>query len=608
MSKDKITALYERLSHDDELQGESNSISNQKKILEEYAKRNGLTNTRHFTDDGISGLRFDRPGFTQMMDEVTAGNVAVVIIKDMSRLGRDYLRVGLYMETMRERGVRLIAINDGVDSFKGDDDFTPFRNIMNEWYARDTSRKIKSVYQAKGKAGKHTSSTTPYGYLKSPTDKNQWIIDEEAAAVVRRIFKMTLDGLGPYRIACILSEERIPIPGYHMAQHGAGLHQRKVFDDPYHWSSTTICSILRKREYLGHTVNFKTRKHYKDKKSHYVDESEWTIFEDTHEPIIDLETFENVQRIRANVKRYPDGWGEFHPLTGLLYCADCGGKLYVHRTNNGKNIPKYVCGNYSKTPIGTRCESAHRIDAATVMNLVSETLKSIARYAREDKAAFTRAVQETLSAQQTNEVKAQKKRLAFCQKRAADLEILIQKIYEDNALGKLPDKRYQVLSVQYENELDGLETEMADLQAAVDSYQSGSERAARFMALVKRYENFDELNTQMLNEFVNKIIVHERARKGCRDTTQEVEIHLNFIGQFSVPEETIAPEVLAAQEEQRRKILERQERLHQNYLKRKASGKQQEYDRKYNERRKAKSQIAKAAALVESAASAPPAV
>lgn len=592
--KNKITALYERLSHDDELQGESNSISNQKKILEEYAQRNGFSNFVHFTDDGISGLRFDRPGFVQMLDEIQAGNVDAVIIKDMSRIGRDYLRVGLYMETMRERGVRFIAINDGVDTAKGDDDFTPFRNIMNEWYVRDCSRKIKSVYQAKGMAGKHTSSTTPYGYLKSPTDKNQWIVDEEAAAVVRRIFKMTLDGLGPYRIACVLSEEKIPIPGYHMAQHGAGLHQRKVFDDPYRWGSSTICHILKKREYLGHTVNFKTRKHYKDKKSHYVDESEWTIFENTHEPIIDQETFDNVQRIRANVKRYPDGWGEYHPLTGLLYCADCGSKLYVHRTSNGRNIPKYVCGNYTKTPVGSRCTSAHRIDAATVMELVSETLKGIVSYAREDKAAFTKAVQETLSTQQVNEVKAQRKRLAVCQKRAADLETLIQKIYEDNALGKLPDKRYNILSTQYENELDGLEKEIPELQSAVERFEGGADRAAHFMALVKRYENFDTLTTQMLNEFVEKIIVHERDRKGCVDTTQKVEIYFNFIGQFSAPVPEIDPAVIAAQEEERRKKLERQERLHQNYLKRKASGKQQEYDRKYNERRRAKAQAARA--------------
>ncbi len=531
-----------------------------------------------------------------MMDEIEAGNVAVVIVKDMSRLGRDYLRVGLCMETMRERGVRLIAVGDGVDSFKGEDDFTPFRNIMVEWYARDTSRKIKSVYKTKGMSGKHTSSTTPYGYLKSPEDKNQWIVDEEAAAVVRRIFRMTMEGLGPYKIACTLSEERIPIPGVHLARHGAGLHQRKVFDDPYRWGSSTVCHILKKREYLGHTVNFKTRKHYKDKKSHYVSEDQWTIFENTHEAIIDQETFDNVQRIRANVKRYPDGWGEYHTLTGLIYCADCGGKLYVHRTSNGKNIPKYVCANYGKVPVGTLCKSAHRIDAETVMNLIAETLKSIAKYAREDKAAFTKAVQETLSTKQTDEVKAQKKRLAVCEKRAADLETLIRKIYEDNALGKLPDKRYEALNAQYEKEQEELEREIPGLRAAVERFEGGSERAGRFMALVKRYEDFSELTTPMLNEFVEKIIVHERDRKGCIDTTQKVEIHLNFIGQFTVPKAPVDPDVLAAQEEEQRKKLERQERLHQNYLKRKASGKQQEYDRKYNEKRKAKAQAAKSVA------------
>lgn len=587
MSNRKITALYERLSHDDELQGESNSISHQKEILAEYAERNGFENTIHFTDDGISGLRFDRPGFMQMINEVEAGNVATVIIKDMSRLGRDYLRVGLYMETLRERGVRLIAINDNVDSFKGDDDFTPFRNIMNEWYARDTSRKIKSVYQSKGKAGKHTSSTTPYGYLKSPDDKNQWIVDEEAAAVVRRIFQMTMEGTGPYKIACTLAKEKIPIPGYHMAQHGAGLHQHKTFSDPYHWGSSTICHILEKREYLGHTVNFKTRKHYKDKKSHYVDESEWTIFENTHEPIIDQETFDNVQRIRANVKRYPDGWGKVHPLTGLLYCADCGGKLYIHRTGNGRNNPKYSCGNYRKIPVGSMCKSLHHVDAQTVMQLISETLKGIVRYAKEDRTSFVKAVRETLSDHQTNEVKAQRKQLAVCQKRAADLEILIQKIYEDNVLGKLPDKRYAALSNQYEKELNELEKKIPGLQKTVDDFQDGSERATRFMALVKRYENFDELNTQMLNEFVNKIVVHERERKGCIHTTQEIEIHLNFIGQFAAPSAPVAPEVLAAQaEEQRRKKL-RQERAHRAYLKAKAKGKTQEYYLKRREKKKA---------------------
>lgn len=329
-----MTALYERLSRDDELNGESNSISNQKKLLEQYAKEHGFTNLVHFTDDGISGTRFDRPGFLAMMKEVESGKVRTILIKDMSRMGRDYLKVGQYMELLRQKNVRLIAVNENVDSFREDDDFTPFRNIMNEWYARDTSKKIKSTFKAKGKSGKHVASTTPYGYLKDKDDPNVWIVDEEAAVVVRRIFHMTMDGYGPYQIARALKEDKVEIPAVHMAKKDAGLWKGRVEEikDPYGWGSSTVAGILKKREYLGHTVNFKTRKHFKDKKSHYVSEDNWTVFENTQEAIIDQETFDNVQRIRSNVRRYPDGWGEAHPLTGLMYCADCGSKMYVHET------------------------------------------------------------------------------------------------------------------------------------------------------------------------------------------------------------------------------------------------------------------------------------
>ena len=316
-----MTALYERLSRDDELNGESNSISNQKKLLEQYAKEHGFTNLVHFTDDGISGTRFDRPGFLAMMKEVESGKVGTILIKDMSRMGRDYLKVGQYMELLRQKNVRLIAVNENVDSFREDDDFTPFRNIMNEWYARDTSKKIKSTFKAKGKSGKHVASTTPYGYLKDKDDPNVWIVDEEAAVVVRRIFHMTMDGYGPYQIAKALKEDKVEIPAVHMAKKDAGLWKGRVEEikDPYGWGSSTVAGILKKREYLGHTVNFKTRKHFKDKKSHYVSEDNWTVFENTQEAIIDQETFDNVQRIRSNVRRYPDGWGEAHPLTGLMY-------------------------------------------------------------------------------------------------------------------------------------------------------------------------------------------------------------------------------------------------------------------------------------------------
>ena len=285
MRNQKITPLYERLSRDDELQGESNSISHQKQMLEEFARRNNLPNPRHFTDDGVSGTRFDRPGFLAMMEEVEAGRVEAIVIKDMSRLGRDYLKVGQVMEILRQRGVRLIAINDGVDSLKGDDDFTPFRNIMNEFYARDTSRKIRSVFKSKGMSGKHLTGTVIYGYLWDEK-REHWLVDEEAAEVVRRIFSLTMEGYGPYQISKLLSEAKVEIPAVHLARFNEGVNRTKPVKDPYGWGSSTIVSILKKREYLGHTVNFKTRKHFKDKKSHYVDESEWTIFENTHEAII----------------------------------------------------------------------------------------------------------------------------------------------------------------------------------------------------------------------------------------------------------------------------------------------------------------------------------
>ena len=352
---EKITALYERLSRDDfgkddDQQRESNSISNQKAMLEEFAARQGFTNIVHFTDDGISGTCFDRPGFLAMMKEVEAGNVEYLCIKDMSRMGRDYLKVGQIMEILRQRGVRLIAINDGVDSARGDDDFTPFRNIMNEYYARDTSRKIRSTFQSKGKSGKHLTGTVIYGYLWNEA-RDQWLVDPEAAEVVKRIFAMTIEGYGPYQIASKLKEEKVLIPSAYLAQHGEGVNKNKTFKDVYGWGSSTICNILEKREYLGHTINFKTRKHFKDKKSHYVPEDEWTIFENTHEAIIDQQTFDLVQKIRGNVRRYPDGWGEAAPLTGLLYCADCGGKMYVHRTNNGKRISHIPVPNTAKSQL-----------------------------------------------------------------------------------------------------------------------------------------------------------------------------------------------------------------------------------------------------------------
>ena len=592
MRNEKITPLYERLSRDDELQGESNSISNQKQMLEDFARRNGLPNPTHFTDDGISGTRFDRPGFLAMMEEVEAGRVEAIVIKDMSRLGRDYLKVGQVMEVLRQRGVRLIAINDGVDSLKGDDDFTPFRNIMNEFYARDTSRKIRSVFKAKGMSGKHLTGTVIYGYLWDEK-REHWLVDEEAAEVVRRIFSLTLEGYGPYQIACKLSADRIEIPAVHLARFNEGVNRSKPVKDPYGWGSSTIVNILKKREYLGHTINFKTRKHFKDKKSHYVSEDEWTIFENTHEAIIDQQTFDLAQKIRSNVRRYPNGWGEAAPLTGLLYCADCGGKMYVHRTNNGKRISQYTCSNYTKVPCGTLCPTQHRINESAVLTLVSDTLRAIAEYSRNDRTEFIHAVQETQVAQQSADIARKRRRLAAAQKRAGELEKLICKIYEDNALGKLPDARYKALDAQYAKEQDALEIEIAELEKAVTSYEQSQKSAEKFIALIDKYENFDTLTNTMLNEFVEKILVHERARKGSQDTTQEIEIYFNFLGRYIPPSLQPVPLTPEEQEELLKKE-ERKDRLHQNYLKRKASGAQKRYEDKIKAKKKAEMDAKKA--------------
>ena len=592
MRNEKITPLYERLSRDDELQGESNSISNQKQMLEDFARRNGLPNPTHFTDDGISGTRFDRPGFLAMMEEVEAGRVEAIVIKDMSRLGRDYLKVGQVMEVLRQRGVRLIAINDGVDSLKGDDDFTPFRNIMNEFYARDTSRKIRSVFKSKGMSGKHLTGTVIYGYLWDEK-REHWLVDEEAAEVVRRIFSLTLEGYGPYQIACKLSADRIEIPVVHLARFNEGVNRSKPVKDPYGWGSSTIVNILKKREYLGHTINFKTRKHFKDKKSHYVSEDEWTIFENTHEAIIDQQTFDLAQKIRSNVRRYPNGWGEAAPLTGLLYCADCGGKMYVHRTNNGKRISQYTCSNYTKVPCGTLCPTQHRINESAVLTLVSDTLRAIAEYSRNDRTEFIHTVQETQVAQQSADISKKRRRLAAAQKRAGELEKLICKIYEDNALGKLPDARYRALDAQYAKEQDALEIEIAELEKAVTSYEQSQKSAEKFIALIDKYENFDTLTNTMLNEFVEKILVHERARKGSQDTTQEIEIYFNFLGRYIPPSLQPVPLTPEEQEELQKKE-ERKDRLHQNYLKRKASGAQKRYEDKIKAKKKAEMDAKKA--------------
>ena len=598
--------IYIRLSKEDLKKGkdDSNSVKNQRDLLNDFYRRNidEFESITEYVDDGHTGTDANREDFQRLLADVMSGKINCVIVKDLSRFARNYSDAGSLIDNLFvQMGVRFISLAENVDSYKNPDSVSniivPITNVMNEFYARDTSRKIRSVFKSKGMSGKHLTGTVIYGYLWDEK-REHWLVDEEAAAVVRHIFALAMEGYGPYQIATKLSEEKIEMPAVHLARYGEGVNKNKAFADIYRWSASTVVEILKKQEYLGHTVNFKTRKHFKDKKSHYVDESEWTIFENTHEAIIDQETFDNVQRIRGNARRYPDGFGEAHPLTGLMYCADCGGKMYVHRTYNGKRVPQYTCGQYGKYPIGSLCPTQHRIKAEAVLTLIADMLRAIAEYSRNDRAEFIRTVQETQAAQQTADISKKRKRLAAAQKRAGELEKLICKIYEDNALGKLPDARYKALDAQYAKEQDALEIEIAELEKAVTGYEQSQKSAEKFIALIDKYENFDMLTNTMLNEFVEKILVHERARKGSQDTTQEVEIYFNFVGRYIPPALQPVPLTPEEQEELRKKE-ERKDRLHQNYLRRKANGKQKEWEERYTAKRKAQVEAAKAAIRAE---------
>lgn len=562
----KITALYERLSRDDELQGESNSITNQKHFLEDYARKNGFVNIRHFIDDGVSGTTFDREGFQSMIAEVEAGNVAVIIVKDMSRFGRDYLKVGFYTEVMfKEKGVRFIAINNGIDSSnQQDSDFTPFLNIMNEWYARDSSRKIQAIFKARMQEGKRVSPSVPYGYRRDPDDKQHLIIDPEPAAVVRRIFKLILEGNGVNRIADILYADKILIPSAYAEKYYPENQHSKSFHDPIRWTNQTIIHILEKREYMGHTVLGKTiSESYKTKKRRKATEDELMIFENTHEAIIDEETWNNVQRLIETKRRPKKNGAPPCRLSGLLYCADCGSKL-SHRYNSRNKYDadnSYGCSSYRQY---TRNCTMHYIRVSVVEKLILETIREVSAYALSNEKEFVKKVREASDVQQEATMKEYRRRLGKAKRRHEELDDLVKKLYESFATGKIPEKHFDRLLSGYDNEQTALEAEMQELQTGLDRYGADSVRADRFLELVKRYTDFSELTTPMLNEFIEKVVVHE-ADKSTGDRVQKVDIYLNFIGAFTVPKMEAA---LTAEQEAReqRKLQARNREREQNRL------------------------------------------
>lgn len=566
----KITALYERLSRDDELQGESNSIINQKVFLEDYARRNNFPNIRHFTDDGVSGTTFDRKGFQAMIAEVEAGKVATIIVKDMSRFGRDYLKVGFYTEVMfKDKGVRFIAVNNGIDSSKqNDNDFTPFLNIMNEWYARDSSRKIQAIFKSRMEKGLRCSGSVPYGYLRDPQDKQHLIVDEEPAAVVRRIFQMIIDGCGVNAIADALTADKIMIPSAYAKCNCPENNHSKGFHDPYRWSCTTVGYILEKREYMGHTVLGKTiSQNYKTKKRRKAEPEELMIFKNTHEAIVDEETWELAHRLKKTVRKpsYPDR--PANPLTGLVYCADCGCKM-THRqpSPTKKKVydadDAYVCGSYRQL---TRDCTMHFIKTSALQNLILSAIQEVSAFIQHDEKEFLHLVREETDAGIEKEIKEQKKRLNKAEKRIAELDVLIKKLYEGNATGRIPDKHFDRMLADYDREQSELEQTVSELQQAITAQAQDYESPQKFVALVKRYTDFTELTAPMLNEFIEKVVVHE-ATGDRAHRKQKVDIYFNFIGNIVLPKPEQPTMTAEEQEAERRKEERRQREREQNKL------------------------------------------
>ena len=531
MSTEAVTALYCRLSRDDELQGDSNSIINQKKILQKYALDHGWKNIRFYIDDGISGTTFNRPGFQEMIADIEAGIVKRVIIKDMSRLGRDYLQVGMYTEIMfPEHDVHFIAVNDGVDSKQGDNEFTPFRNIINEWYAKDTSKKIRAVMKVKGNAGEHLTTNAPYGYMKDPANPKQWVRDNDAANVVYDIGLYVMDGYGPSQIARLLKQRKILTPAAYYESKGINCNV-KPQDDPYGWNASTVAHILdRWREYLGHTVNFKTtKKSYKSKKKIQNPESEWVIFENTHEPIW-TESIADAVRLARQTRRRPTKMGEMGMFSGMMFCADCGSIMYQCRATGFRREQEYyLCAGYRKSR--DICGSTHSILTVILEELILQNLCKVVSYAREQEDQFVKMVMDMDEKERSKGLAKKKKLLTDAEKRISELDRIFKHLYEDNITGKLTDERFKKLSADYEAEQAALQTQANSLREEIQEEESKCANVERFLSIVRKYTEIPELTPHILHECVEKIVVHAATDPHSKtNRKQEVDIYYKGIG------------------------------------------------------------------------------
>ena len=523
-----ITACYERLSQEDKLDGESNSISNQKRILEKYCSDHGYTAIRHYDeDDGYSGTNFNRPGFQRMLADIKAGKIKRVVVKDMSRFGRNYLQVGMYTEMMfPEYGVHFIAVNDGVDSVRGDSEFTAIRNVFNEMYAKDTSKKIRATWQSKGRSGEHLATIPPYGYKKDPDNKKKWVIDEQAAAVVQKIFALCVSGMGPSQIARWLQENKVLNPAAYAHEQGLPTANKPPLH-PYKWCNETVSGILERLEYLGHTVNFKTRKQsFKSKKKLWNDPSEWVIFENTQEPIIEESVFLIVQKIRQGRCR-PTRMGDMGMFSGLLFCADCGGKMYLCRANRYKPEQEYyLCSTYRKDR--ALC-TTHSIRRVVLEEIVLRNLREAIQYVSQHEDDFIQQAADQSLREQNKELAQKKDDLSRSQKRIAELDVIIKRLYEDNISGKLSDERFIKLSHDYELEQMNLTNIVETLRQEIRKQEQQKVNVKQFIAVVRKYTDMQQLTASVLREFIDHIEVSQTDKQ---TKTRKIKIVYNFIGAF----------------------------------------------------------------------------
>ena len=531
-SRDVTAFLYERLSRDDNLEGESYSIGNQKKLLTKVAKEKGYTNLVHFLDDGISGVTMDRPGFNDMMEQLAAGKAAAVFVKDLSRLGRNYIEVGrLTEEFFPEHDIRLVAVSDNIDTAEGENELAPIRNLFNEWYARDISKKRRISNKIKGNAGE-PMGPPPYGYKKDPDDPKRWIVDEEAAQVVRRVFRMTLDGYGTEQIATIFSEEKILTPIAYWREKGVNRPGKSKLRGPYMWNSSTITHILSLQEYCGDILNFKTySKSYKNKKRLANDRENWVIFQDVHEPIIERAVFEQVQQKRGKIRKRRTHEGERNMFSGLLVCADCGHNLHFHFNQGNPDIKYFNCSNY-KGNRGT-CTSTHYVRVDFLEQVVLGEIRRLTKFASQFEDEFVKAVIGHSQQAEATDRKLKEKELKALQARDEELDGLFERIYEDNVSGKLSDDRFARMSRRYEEEQKELAEKIKALCAEIDKQNSQSMTTDMFISLVRKYTRARKLTPRMLNELIEKIEVFN-AEKVDGVWEQRLRIHYNCVGAIEI--------------------------------------------------------------------------